>query len=312
MTAVKVANHVGAARRDGARIDPDPAPVVGVVVLTQGIRPDDLAAALASVREQRGVRTDVVVVGNGWRPTGLPYDVRGLHLRYNVGIPAGRNAGVGMVGGEFVLFLDDDALLASADFLHTVLAKFGRDPQLGLVQPRVDAPDGAAPRRWIPRLRKGDPRRSSPAFSCWEGAVVVRRDAFLQAGAWPAQFFYAHEGIDIAFRLWDTGHRVLYAGDIVATHPVINPRRHREYHHNNARNRVWIARRNLRWPLAWMYVTTWTLVQLMRSARPGELGSLRPWFAGWWAGWRTDPGPSRPMRWSTVWRMTRLGRPPIV
>jgi hypothetical protein len=93
---------------------------------------------------------------------------------------------------------------------------------------------------------------------------------------------------------------------------VINPRRHGDYHHNNARNRVWIARRNLPWPLAGMYVTTWTIVQLLRSARGRELRSLRPWFAGCWAGWRTDPGPSRRMKWSTVWRMTRLGRPPIV
>jgi GT2 family glycosyltransferase len=290
----------------------DRAPLVGVVVLTQGTRPNDLAAGLASVREQHGVRTDVVVVGNGQRPNGLPDGVRGLHLPDNVGIPAGRNAGIGLVDGEFVLFLDDDARLASPDFLRTVLAKFDRDTHLGLVQPRVDTPEGAAPRRWIPRLRKGDPHRSSPAFSCWEGAVVVRRDAFERAGQWPERFFYAHEGIDLALRLWDTGHRVLYAGDVAAVHPVINPRRHGDYHHNNARNRVWIARRNLPWPLAGMYVTTWTIVQLLRSARGRELRSLRPWFAGWWAGWRTDPGPSRRMKWSTVWRMTRLGRPPIV
>jgi GT2 family glycosyltransferase len=287
-------------------------PVVGVVVLTQGTRPGDLAAALASVREQRGVQTDVLVVGNGWQPSELPPGVRGLHLRENVGIPAGRNAGVGLVAGDFVLFLDDDAQLASPDFLRTVLAKFADDAHLGLVQPRVEATSGTAPTRWIPRLRKGDPHRSSPAFNCWEGAVVVRRTAFTAAGQWPEQFFYAHEGIDMAFRIWDTGHRVLYAGDVAAVHPPINPRRHADYHHNNARNRVWIARRNLRWPLAWCYVVTWTLVQLLRTAHGGELRSLRPWFGGWLAGWRTDPGESRRIRWSTVWRMTLLGRPPIV
>jgi GT2 family glycosyltransferase len=290
----------------------DVQPEVGVVVLTQGTRPDDLAAALASVREQRGVRTDVIVVGNGWQPTSLPPGVRGMHLPDNLGIPAGRNAGVDLVDGDFVLFLDDDARLAAPDFLQTVLAKFDQDARLGLVQPRVDATNGTAPKRWIPRLRKGDPLRSSPAFSCWEGAVVVRRDAFTEAGAWPEKFHYAHEGIDIAFRLWDTGHRVLYAGDVAAVHPPINPRRHADYHHNNARNRVWIARRNLRWPLAWMYVMTWTLVQLLRATRGGELRSLRPWFGGWLAGWRTDPGQGRLMRWSTVCRMTLHGRPPII
>jgi GT2 family glycosyltransferase len=287
-------------------------PLVGVVVLTQGTRPDDLAAGLASVRDQQGVRTDIIVVGNGWQPTDLPRGVRGLYLPENLGIPAGRNAGVGLVDGDFVLFLDDDARLASPDFLSSMLAKFDSDPSLGLVQPRVDASDGTAPRRWIPRLRKGDPSRSSPVFSCWEGAVVVRRDAFTEAGEWPDDFFYAHEGIDMAFRLWDTGHRVLYAGDVAAVHPPINPRRHADYHHNNARNRVWIARRNLPWPISWMYVATWTLVQLVRSVRARDLRSLRPWFAGWTDGWRTNPGLCRRMKWSTVWRMTMLGRPPII
>jgi GT2 family glycosyltransferase len=287
-------------------------PHVGVVVLTQGRRAADLAAALASVRAQRGVFTDVVVVGNGWRPTGLPAGVRGLHLAENRGIPAGRNAGAAAVRGEHILFLDDDARLGGPDFLTSMLAKFATDPRLALVQPRVEAAVGAAPRRWIPRLRKGDPHRSSAAFSCWEGAVVVRRDAFDAAGAWPDRFHYAHEGIDLAFRLWDGGSRVLYAGDVAAIHPAVDPARHPEYHHNNARNRVWIARRNLPWALAAVYVATWTAVQLLRTARNRDLGTLRPWFGGWLAGWRTDPGPRKPMKWSTVWRMTWAGRPPII
>lgn len=293
-------------------VAPPSTPLIGVVVLTQGTRPADLTAALASLAKQRNVRTDVIVVGNGWQPTGLPDGIRGLYLPQNLGIPAGRNAGVDLVDGDYLLFLDDDAQLASPDFLGAVAAKFDNDPRLGLVQPRVDASEGSSPRRWIPRLRKGEAHRSSPAFSCWEGAVVVRRSAFTQAGAWPENFFYAHEGIDMAFRLWDTGHRVLYAGDVAALHPPIDPRRHAVHDRNNARNRVWIARRNLPWPLAWIYVATWTFVQLVRSVRSRQLASLRTWFLGWWEGWRSDPGPRRPMKWSTIWRMTLHGRPPII
>jgi L-fucose isomerase-like protein len=39
---------------------------------------------------------------------------------------------------------------------------------------------------------------------------------------------------------------------------------------------------------------------------------LRAWAAGFLEGVRTPCGDRQPMRWSTVWRMTRLGRPPIV
>ena len=159
-------------------------------------------------------------------------------------------------------------------------------------------------------MRKGDPTESGPVFSVWEGAVVARRTAFDAAGGWPAPFFYAHEGIELAWRVWDAGSSVLYAGDMTAQHPVIEPTRHDYYYRLNARNRVWLARRNLPLVLVPVYVGTWTGVQVLRSIK--HPAALRAWFGGWSEGWRQDPGPRRPIRWSTVWRMTRLGRPPVI
>ena len=285
--------------------------VVGVVVLTQGHRPADLAHALSSVAAQTGVRTDVVVVGNGWRPTGLPPGVGAVGLPENVGIPAGRNAGVPEVDGDLLLFLDDDAALPDPGFLATAEARFAADGRLGVLQPRVDVlGTGVPPRRWTPRLRAGDPHRSSPVFSVWEGALVVRRAAFEAAGGWPAPFFYAHEGIELAWRVWDAGFTVWYCGDLVAEHPLTRQTRHGDYLRLNARNRIWLARRNLPWLCAIPYVLSWTAVQVIRSARAP--GALATWFGGWLEGWRTPAGPRTPIRWSTVWRMARQGRPPII
>ncbi len=286
-------------------------PHVGVVVLTQGHRPVELDRAVRSVLAQRGVGTDVVVVGNGWAPTGLPDGVRSLALPENAGIPAGRNAGVPCVEGDLLLFLDDDAALPDPGFLAEAARRFAADPDLGLLQPRVDADgDGTPPGRWTPRMRVGDRTRSSPAFSVWEGAVVARRATFTAAGGWPDAFFYAHEGIELAWRVWDAGAAVRYAGDLAAVHPVIAPTRHADFHRLNARNRVWLARRNLPWVLGIPYVLTWTAVQVLRSRH--SPGTLVPWFLGWAEGWRTPAGPRRPLRWRTVARMTRHGRPPVV
>ncbi|MEJ7757007.1 MAG: glycosyltransferase [Nocardioidaceae bacterium] len=160
-------------------------PRVGVVVLTQGKRPDDLRVAVESVLAQSAVDLDVVCVGNGWEPAGLPGEVRTLALAENVGIPAGRAAGVPHVNGELLLFIDDDARLLDDDFLSDVAARFAADPHLGIVQPRVDSPGPtSAPTRWIPRMRKGDPRHSSPVFSLWEGVLVARRAAYDASGGW--------------------------------------------------------------------------------------------------------------------------------
>lgn len=289
---------------------------VGVVVLTQGTRPADLRRGLESVLAQQGVRLDVVVVGNGWRPTGLPEGVKTLALPENLGIPAGRNAGVAKVEGELLFFLDDDAWLPDTDFLARAAVIFRTRTDLGMLQPRITDPSADdTPSRWVPRMRKGDPQESGYVFSVVEMAVVCRRAAFdATPSGWPAPFFYAHEGIELAWRIWDAGFRVWYAGDLRAGHPVIDPRRHAEYYSHNARNRVWLARRNLPWPVSWLYVASWTAVQLVRSLRAPR--TLRPWLAGWLDGWRDDPwGPGEPrrqIRWSTGVTMARYGRPPVV
>ena len=130
------------------------------------------------------------------------------------------------------------------------------------------------------------------------------------AGGWPDPFFYAHEGIELAWRVWDSGATVHYAGDLVAGHPLTEVTRHADFYWRNARNRVWLARRNLPWAVGVPYLTTWTAVQVVRSRHAPR--TLRPWFRGWVAGWRESPGARRPLSWRTVWRMTRLGRPPVV
>lgn len=285
-------------------------PRFAVVVLTMGKRPDDLERGLGSLMGQEGVETDIVVVGNAWDPTGLPDGVKALHLPENLGIPAGRNAGVPMVEGDLLFFLDDDASLPDPHFLSDVAARFAADPGVGLIQPRVVDPTGlAAPRRWVPRLRVGNPYESGPATALWEGAVAMRRELFDAVGGWPDEFFYAHEGIDLVWRVWDEGYTPWYAADLVANHPVIDPARHDVYYRLNARNRVWLARRNLPVVLEPVYVGTWVGMTLLRVR---DRDALRAWFDGLREGIDTRPAGRRRMKWRTVWAMTKAGRPPVI
>jgi GT2 family glycosyltransferase len=285
-------------------------PTFGVVVLTMGTRPDDLRRGLESLLAQHCVGLDIVVVGNGWQPVDLPDGVRALALPENVGIPAGRNAGVPVVSGDLLFFLDDDASLPDPYFLRSVAERFAADRTLGLIQPRVVDPTGlAAPRRWVPRLRVGDPAEPGPATALWEGAVAIRRSLFESTGGWPEEFFYAHEGIDLVWRVWDEGFTAWYAADLIANHPVIDPARHDVYYRLNARNRVWLARRNLPLVLEPVYVGTWVGMTLLRIH---DKEALRSWFAGLREGVEQKPAGRRPMKWRTVWAMTRAGRPPVI
>jgi GT2 family glycosyltransferase len=249
-------------------------------------------------------------VGNAWEPTGLPEGVHGVGLERNLGIPAGRNAGVPHVRGELLFFLDDDARLADDDALERVAARFAQEPDLGLLQLRVKDPDGKPPpRNWVPRLRVGDPARGSEVTAVWEGATAMPRRLFEQVGGWPDEFFYAHEGIDLAWRVMDAGRRVRYAGDVVAMHPAFPIARHGFSAYLSARNRVWLARRHLPLPLAIAYAGVWLV---LLSARLRSRDRVRQVLRGYRAGLRESCGERRPLRWRTLWRMTLAGRPPVV
>ncbi|WP_019136642.1 glycosyltransferase family 2 protein [Cellulomonas massiliensis] len=286
-------------------------PEVGVVVLSMGNRPVELAAAVASALGQQDVTVDVLVVGNGWEPTGLPAGARALALPENLGIPEGRNVGAQHVAGDLLFFLDDDAVIPSPAALATMARRFAARPRLGMAQALLTTTDGSEPPgRWVRRLRKSDPRRSSRVFSVTEGVTMVRRDAFERAGGWAGEFFYAHEGIELAWRVWDQGLEVWHMGDVEMQHPRTDPSRHAVSQRLNARNRVWLARRNLPAVLRPVYVGTWGLVQLVRDRSDRE--ALRVWWDGTREGWREDPGPVRPLSWRGIVRMARYGRPPVI
>jgi GT2 family glycosyltransferase len=178
------------------------------------------------------------------------------------------------------------------------------------VQPRVVDPEGRpAPRRWTPRVRVGDPGRSSAAMSVWEGAVAIRRRAFEYASGWPERFWYAHEGIELAWRVWDAGYHVRYDGELEVQHPAIQPTRHAEFYRFQARNRVWLARRNLPLPVGLVYVLTWAAIG---GARLRSREAVQETLRGYWLGLSRDGGRRRPMSWRTVARMARAGHPPLI
>ncbi|WP_127361012.1 glycosyltransferase family 2 protein [Actinacidiphila soli] len=280
-----------------------------------GNRPEELRDLLDSVAKQHGSAIEIAVVGNGSPLPELPAGIRTVELPVNLGIPGGRNVGIEAFGPggrdvDILLFLDDDGLLPNEDTGELVRQAFAADPELGIISFRIADPEsGTTQRRHVPRLRAADPMRSSRVTTFLGGANAVRTSVFAQVGGLPDEFFYAHEETDLAWRALDAGWLIDYRSDMVLNHPLTAPSRHAVYHRMVARNRVWLARRNLPWPLVPAYLGTWMLLTLVR--RPSRAG-LKAWFGGFREGWTTPCGPRRPMRWRTVWRLTRLGRPPII
>nr|WP_275407778.1 glycosyltransferase [Streptomyces coelicoflavus] len=286
---------------------------MGIAILTMGNRPAELRALLDSVAGQTLPATRVVVIGNGSPLPELPAGVAGVVLEENLGVSGGRNAAVEHLRAcgdvDVVVDLDDDGLLVDTDVFEKLASMYEADRRLGIVSFRIADERGRTQRRHVPRLRSGDPLRGGEVTTFLGGGHALSMRMLDRTGGWPDAFFFTHEETDLAWRALDDGWRVVYEPSLLLQHPWTSPARHAVYYRMTARNRVWLAKRHLPAPLVPAYLASWTLLTL---ARIRSWGGLRAWAAGFAEGVRAPGGPRRPMRWATVARMTRLGRPPVV
>lgn len=285
-------------------------PRVSIIVLTMGTRPAELDRCLRSAMAQDLGPFEVFLLGQGWEPRDLPDGVRALGLAGNLGSTAGRNFAVTQTSGDYFMFLDDDAWIADPSFLTAAVEVLDASPKLALLVPRITDAHGVTLRRWVPRARVGDPARSGPAFACPEGVTLFRRVAWDQVSGFAANFGFGHEGVDVCWRLRNRGWETWYQADLIVHHPALPATRHSYYQRLNARNRVWVARRNLPTPLIPIYLGIWTAISLARNGTDWE--ATKTWLSGWREGWTSSPGIREPMSWSTVLRLARLGQPPII
>lgn len=268
-------------------------PRIAVSIVTMGDRPQQVEALLASVAGQDVRPARLVVVGNG-SPlpdfgafpglSDLPGGVTTIELAENLGCPGGRNVALAKLAEfgdvDVVIELDDDGLLVDSGVFRKVRELFAADPHLGIIGFRIADEHGETQRRHVPRLRASDPMRRGPVTAFLGGGHAFSMKMLAQTGPWPAEFFFTHEETDLSWRALDAGWKILYEPDLLLQHPKTSPARHSVYYRLTARNRVWLARRNL--PLPWSRPTwasgpcsPWPAPGRRRVCAPGPAASPR-------------------------------------
>ncbi|RUS42677.1 glycosyltransferase family 2 protein [Cohnella sp. AR92] len=150
-------------------------------------RASDVREALLSLAPQRfGDSFEVIVVDNGstdqtaqtvqefGRTASFP-----VHYVYEgrLGLSVARNRAIREAKGEFILFLDDDAV-ASPDWIGGIVSVFDKDPKIGCVGGRIEpAWEGEAP-DWLP-----EENRSLYTILDYSAEVREMRDSAMPYGA---------------------------------------------------------------------------------------------------------------------------------
>lgn len=276
------------------------------VILTLGDRPDQLRQAIASIQRQ-DLGVEIVVVENGGRAVTDDIEARVVRSAANLGVPGGRDLGARSTTAPIIGFLDDDAIVLAPTTAATVVAAFDRDPALGAVSLRLIDEDGRTARRHVPRPGSSDASQGGAVTTFLGGACAIRRSAYDAAGGYWADLHYAHEELELTWRMVDRGYWVRYLADELVEHPRTAVGRHPRGWWFTGRNRVMIARRDLPLVVGFVHVTVWLGAGLVLA---GRQGAARSYVGGWLHGWR-EPVERHPISWRTIVRLARWGRPPI-
>jgi GT2 family glycosyltransferase len=202
---------------------------------------DECLSAVAALRGAvAGVEVgEVIVVDNGSTDRSLAIlagrhpAVTVLQMATNDGPARARNAGMSAAANRWVLALDNDAIV-SPDMLERLAAAAAAHPDAAIVQPRslfhaepgrVHYDGGSfhyagliALRNFYSPLEKAHGTGTLPVDCAVAVALLVDREAVLEAGGYDERFFILFEDIDLSYRLRALGRRILSVEDAIVLH----------------------------------------------------------------------------------------------
>lgn len=180
-------------------------------------------------------KLEVMLVDNASADGSVPFvrerfpSVRIIQNEDNLGFAAGNNRGAEVATGEYIAFLNNDTrvdpqwvkelvrpCLEEEDVVCTASKILSWD---GDVVDFVCAAMNFHGFAFQPNYGFTDiyDEQGPLLFACG-GAMLIRRDIFLDVGGFDEAYFIYYEDVDLGWRLWLLGHRVLFAPKAVVYH----------------------------------------------------------------------------------------------
>lgn len=214
-------------------------PTVTIIVLNyNGLRHLEECFASLTGLDYPADRLELMLVDNASADGSVAFvqerfpGVRVVETGGNLGFAGGNNRGAEAATGEYIVFLNND-MRVDAGFVHGLLEAVQSDPEAVCAGAKILNWDGTrfdftgstgdfAAHAY--QLGLGQPYRPQlhneivPLLYACGGAMLIQRAVFLEAGGFDEDYFMYYEDLDLGWRLWLLGHKVLFAPKAVATH----------------------------------------------------------------------------------------------
>ncbi len=212
-------------------------PKVSVVVLNYNGR-QHLKECFESLMDQSYPNYEVIMVDNASKDDSIEYvrknfpQIKVLVLEKNYGFARGNNEGAWIAEGEYVAFLNNDTA-TEKDWLAELVKPMKTDPDVAICGSKMMLFDkrnvinhvggeitliGAGVDTGLLKKDNGEfNRRKYVGFACG-GATLVRKSVFEQLEGFDTEYFIYFEDVDLGWRAWLYGHKVVYVPTSVVYH----------------------------------------------------------------------------------------------
>jgi hypothetical protein len=184
-------------------------------------------------------RVEIILLDNGSSDDSVPYvhqhhpAVKVVEAGRNLGFAGGNNRAARAASGKFLALINNDAT-ADPQWLARMVEAAAADPQIACVGARILNQtgelidfDGTAmnPYGRAFQIGEGLPARSLPGddgpreiLAPCGGAMLIRRELFEQLGGFDEDYIAYYEDVDLGWRSWLAGYRVVIEPRAVVYH----------------------------------------------------------------------------------------------
>jgi GT2 family glycosyltransferase len=241
-------------------------------VIVNWNRVEDVVRSVHYLVKLKGPNFEIIVIDNG-SSDGSPErleaidSIRLIRLDSNGGPARARNVGIAQAAGEYIVFLDSDALLSKRG-LKTLIDRMDRDPSLGVIGCKIVNSTTRRLDQWIyPHPARTHRNVEFETYSFSAAGAIVRSDALRKAGAFWEDLEIYNEEVDLSIRIIRAGYRIIYFPLVPVFHCVscCGRKGSNDYWRLQIRNWIWIYYRHFPPAVRWRKVILYVLVYLIKG-----------------------------------------------
>jgi len=149
-----------------------------------------------------------------------------IKLDKNYGYAEPNNIGAKNAKGDLLLFLNNDTLVKS-NFITEILKPIKKDPQIAICQSlllksnsQVDSSGDFVDTLGRVYSSKDKANDIKKILSARGASMMVRKECFWELGGFDKNFFASYEDVDLGWRAWLWGYKVVLAPDSIVHHKI--------------------------------------------------------------------------------------------